>query len=179
MTARISKGGLSNAEKSAPRGGMERILVLLAEKPPSVTDIAHDLKISQATADGPLRYMVDLDDVHRMEETEENGWMLWCSAAKKATWQKLRSTPGFKGTVTVPARQVGHFARSAGRGAVRTGPGSCSVSALAWTDVAGSLPDDDVLVLLALDDGKVWPAVRDYGRWIYVRGAAVRQHVTP
>jgi hypothetical protein len=49
---------------------------------------------------------------------------------------------------------------------------------VAWTNVAAALPDDDVLVLIALDDGEVWPAVRDYGRWIYVSGAEVRQNVT-
>jgi len=52
------------------------------------------------------------------------------------------------------------------------------MSALTWTDAATVLPDDDVLVLIALDGGEVWPAVRDYGRWIYVSGAEVRQHVT-
>lgn len=47
-----------------------------------------------------------------------------------------------------------------------------------WVDVAAALPDDDVLVLIAMDDDEVWPAVRDYGRWIYVSGAEVRQRVT-
>jgi hypothetical protein len=52
------------------------------------------------------------------------------------------------------------------------------MSALVWTDAATALPDDDILVLIALDDGEVWPAVHDYGRWIYVSGAEVRQNVT-
>lgn len=47
-----------------------------------------------------------------------------------------------------------------------------------WIDVSKALPDDDILVLIALDDGEVWPGVRDYGRWIYVSGAEVRQTVT-
>ena len=52
------------------------------------------------------------------------------------------------------------------------------MSALAWTDATAALPDDDILVLIALEDEEVWPAVRDYGRWIYVSGAEVRQRVT-
>ncbi|HAK90952.1 DUF551 domain-containing protein [Massilia timonae] len=48
----------------------------------------------------------------------------------------------------------------------------------AWTNAATAVPDDDILVLIALDDGEVWPAVRDYGRWIYVSGAEVKQNVT-
>jgi len=52
------------------------------------------------------------------------------------------------------------------------------MSAFIWTDANTNLPDDDILVLIALDDGEVWPAVRDYGRWIYVSGAEVRQNVT-
>jgi hypothetical protein len=52
------------------------------------------------------------------------------------------------------------------------------VGALVWTKAASALPDDDILVLIALVDGEVWPAVRDYGRWIYVSGAEVRQNVT-
>ena len=31
---------------------------------------------------------------------------------------------------------------------------------LAWTDVAAALPDDDALVLVALNDDDVWPAFR-------------------
>lgn len=52
------------------------------------------------------------------------------------------------------------------------------MSAPTWIDVTTALPDDDILVLIALDDGEVWPAVRDYGRWIYVSGAEVKQPVT-
>lgn len=52
------------------------------------------------------------------------------------------------------------------------------MSALAWVDVTTELPDDDILVLIALDDGEVWPAERDGGRWIYVSGAEIRERVT-
>lgn len=52
------------------------------------------------------------------------------------------------------------------------------MSALAWTDAATALPDDDILVLVALDNGEVWPGVRDCGRWIYVSGAKVTERVT-
>ncbi len=47
-----------------------------------------------------------------------------------------------------------------------------------WTDAATALPDDDTLVLVALDDGEVWPAERDSGRWIYISGAEIRELVT-
>lgn len=108
MTARIHKGGPSNAEKIARREvAMERILVLLAEKPLSVTDIAQDLKISQNTAYGYLRYMVELGDVHRTDETEENGRALWALGRDEGNLAEVPKHPGFKGVVNVPARQVG------------------------------------------------------------------------
>lgn len=37
-----------------------------------------------------------------------------------------------------------------------------------WTDAAAALPDDDILVLLALNDDDVWPGYRDGGTWRYV-----------
>jgi hypothetical protein len=39
---------------------------------------------------------------------------------------------------------------------------------LAWTDAAAALPDDDTLVLLALNDNDVWPGYRDGDIWRYV-----------
>ena len=43
-----------------------------------------------------------------------------------------------------------------------------------WTDQAsGLLPDDDITVLVALDDGEVWPAYRDGEQWLYVTGDAI------
>ena len=51
-------------------------------------------------------------------------------------------------------------------------------SKIEWTAVAAALPDDDILVLLALENSEVWPGVRDYGRWIYLSGAEVRERVT-
>jgi len=42
------------------------------------------------------------------------------------------------------------------------------MSALAWTDAAAALPDDDTLVLLALNDDDVWPGYRDGETWRYV-----------
>ena len=47
------------------------------------------------------------------------------------------------------------------------------MSAHAWTDTSAALPDDDTLVLIALPDGEVWPAFRDYGRWCYSSGMPV------
>ncbi|WP_208280144.1 DUF551 domain-containing protein [Massilia oculi] len=52
------------------------------------------------------------------------------------------------------------------------------MSAPTWIDASTVLPDDDILVLIALDDGEVWPAVRDNDRWIYVSGAEVTETVT-
>ncbi len=52
------------------------------------------------------------------------------------------------------------------------------MSALTWTNVAAALPDDDILVLMALENEEVWPGVHDYGRWIYLSGAEVRERVT-
>jgi hypothetical protein len=37
-----------------------------------------------------------------------------------------------------------------------------------WTDAAAALPDDDMLVLLALNGGDVWPGFRDGDTWRYV-----------
>lgn len=47
------------------------------------------------------------------------------------------------------------------------------MSARDWIGVAAALPDDDTLVLIALVDGEVWPAFRDYGRWCYSSGMPV------
>lgn len=52
------------------------------------------------------------------------------------------------------------------------------MTAQAWTDSAAALPDDDTLVLIALDNSEVWPGVRDCGRWIYLSGAKVTERVT-
>lgn len=37
-----------------------------------------------------------------------------------------------------------------------------------WTPAAAALPDDDTLVLLALNDDDVWPGYRDGDTWRYV-----------
>ena len=37
-----------------------------------------------------------------------------------------------------------------------------------WKPIAESLPDDDLTVLVALDDGYVWPAFMDGEQWHYV-----------
>lgn len=49
---------------------------------------------------------------------------------------------------------------------------------LEWKDAAAALPDDDTLVLIALDNGEVWPAERDCGRWIYISGCEIHEQVT-
>jgi hypothetical protein len=47
-----------------------------------------------------------------------------------------------------------------------------------WIPVANQVPDEGILVLLALENGEVWPGVRLCGRWIYLSGAEVREQVT-
>jgi len=42
-----------------------------------------------------------------------------------------------------------------------------------WIDAAKALPDEDALVLIALENTEVWPAFRDYGRWCYASGMPV------
>jgi hypothetical protein len=42
------------------------------------------------------------------------------------------------------------------------------MTALEWVNVAHQLPDDDTLVLLALNDDDVWPGYRDGDAWRYV-----------
>lgn len=37
-----------------------------------------------------------------------------------------------------------------------------------WIDPVAALPDDDTLVLLALNDDDVWPGYRDGDTWRYV-----------
>ncbi|MCA1857420.1 DUF551 domain-containing protein [Massilia oculi] len=52
------------------------------------------------------------------------------------------------------------------------------MSALAWTDVAAALPDDDTLVLLATDDREVWPGYRDGDIWRSTDAMPVSERVT-
>ena len=40
----------------------------------------------------------------------------------------------------------------------------------AWKSTADELPDDETTVLVALEDGEVWPAYHYAGSWIYVTG---------
>ncbi len=47
------------------------------------------------------------------------------------------------------------------------------MTAQTWTDVKVSLPDDDTLVLVALNDDDVWPAFREGGRWLYVNAMPI------
>ena len=47
-----------------------------------------------------------------------------------------------------------------------------------WQDANVSLPDDDVTVLIALDDGEVWTGFMDAGEWRYVSGDEMAAKVT-
>lgn len=52
---------------------------------------------------------------------------------------------------------------------------TCSVF---WVDARRELPDDDMTVLLALDDGEVWTGFMDAGIWRYVSADAIESTVT-
>lgn len=48
-----------------------------------------------------------------------------------------------------------------------------------WKDAGAELPDDDTLVLLALNDDEVWPGYRDGDIWRYVDAMPITgEHVT-
>jgi hypothetical protein len=49
---------------------------------------------------------------------------------------------------------------------------------LQWIDVNENLPDDDVCVLIALDDGEVWTGYMDGDDWLYVSGDPMESEVT-
>jgi hypothetical protein len=52
---------------------------------------------------------------------------------------------------------------------------TCSVF---WVDARRELPDDDMTVLVALDDGEVWTGYMDAGIWRYVSADAIDATVT-
>lgn len=54
-------------------------------------------------------------------------------------------------------------------------PSPCSTF---WVDAAVELPDDDMAVLVALDDGEVWTGFRDAGQWRYVSADLIEAGVT-
>jgi hypothetical protein len=45
-------------------------------------------------------------------------------------------------------------------------------------DTSKQLPDDDMTVLIALDDGEVWTGFMDSGVWRYVSADAIEGTVT-
>ena len=47
-----------------------------------------------------------------------------------------------------------------------------------WISTTTQLPDDDLTVLIALDDGEVWTGFRDGDDWRYVSADLVMQPVT-
>jgi hypothetical protein len=51
-------------------------------------------------------------------------------------------------------------------------------SSVFWKDATAELPDDDMSVLVALDDGEVWTGFHDYGVWRYVSADAIDGTVT-
>ena len=60
------------------------------------------------------------------------------------------------------------------------------MSAHAWIDAGAELPDDDTLVLLALNDDDLWSGYRDGDTWRYVDAMPIttervthRMHMPP
>jgi hypothetical protein len=47
-----------------------------------------------------------------------------------------------------------------------------------WTPIAKGLPDADITVLMALDDGEVWPGYLDGDVWRYVTSDPIGARVT-
>jgi hypothetical protein len=47
-----------------------------------------------------------------------------------------------------------------------------------WISVTVNLPDDDLCVLIALDDGEVWTGYIDGDGWRYVSGDSMESKVT-
>ena len=51
-------------------------------------------------------------------------------------------------------------------------------SSVEWVDATKQLPDDDMTVLIALEDGEVWTGFMDSGVWRYVSADAIEGTVT-
>ena len=51
-------------------------------------------------------------------------------------------------------------------------------ASIQWVPAADIVPDDDLTVLIALDDGEVWTGFRDAGVWRYVSADKVEATVT-
>lgn len=49
---------------------------------------------------------------------------------------------------------------------------------ITWTKCSDDLPDDDIVVLLALADGEVWTGFRDGDAWRYVSADLIETAVT-
>lgn len=47
--------------------------------------------------------------------------------------------------------------------------GNCTAP-ITWVNADEDLPDDEITVLLALEDGEVWTGYHDGGRWYYASG---------
>lgn len=61
---------------------------------------------------------------------------------------------------------------------VRNNFPSASAQAVLWRAAEKQLPDDDLTVLIALEDGEVWTGFRDAGEWRYQSADLVESKVT-
>ena len=52
------------------------------------------------------------------------------------------------------------------------------MSAITWTKCSDGLPDDEITVLLAFDDGEVWTGFRDGDDWRYLSADLIEGGVT-
>jgi hypothetical protein len=50
-------------------------------------------------------------------------------------------------------------------------------SSVVWVDAKDKLPDEEITVLLALDDGEVWTGFLDSGTWRYVSADMIEERV--
>jgi hypothetical protein len=102
------KGGLSNAQKIARRdAGTERIRALLAERAMTVTDLAVELRQSQGTTYAYLRYLAEMDEVHRTDAVDVHQRKMWALGPDESNVAEVETKEKFQGAVIVPARQLG------------------------------------------------------------------------
>ena len=55
---------------------------------------------------------------------------------------------------------------------------STAIASTFWVDAAVQLPDDDMIVLVALDDGEVWTGFHDAGQWRFASADLIEARVT-
>src|SRR5690348_10222099 len=103
-------------------------------------------------------------------EYNKYGKCTWCGHEKPSLYRAPgQGEAAAVGTTVSPSASCSASARAdtdnAAGSASHSAP--CSVQA-AWIAVEDSLPDDEMTVLIALEDGEVWTGFLDGGEWRYV-----------